>query len=119
MVDPERINAPRTVVSESRQDEAPVPSSTLLAELWNRFLRQTLLRTLRAVTEWICHCFLICVVLLGIRGCYFVLEGLWAPEPLIFFGKLPATQLLAAADFFALLGLLVLGVGCVVRAYRD
>ena len=83
-----------------------------------RDLRDLGARGLYAVAEWITHCLVVAAILVGIRLLHGLLKLLWGEEELVFFGVIQAHELMLAADFFVLIGILTLGVACVIRAYR-
>jgi hypothetical protein len=82
------------------------------------FVRHTGRKAAFAVIEWLAHCLVVGVLLVGMRGLEALVKLLWPRDQVLFLGIVPIHQLFSTADFLLLVAVLVLGVGCVVKAYR-
>ena len=90
------------------------PSRQTLA----KFAEHTFKRAAWAAIEWLSHCFVVVVILLGMRGIETLVHWLWPGEALTFLGLITLHELFSTADFILLCSILVFGIACVVRAYR-
>jgi hypothetical protein len=75
-------------------------------------------RAILAAIEWISHCAVVVVILLGIRGLEELVHWLWPGKEMSFLGLMTLADLFSAADFILLCSILMLGIACVIRAYR-
>lgn len=82
------------------------------------FARHTGTKVAFASIEWLAHCLVLGVLLVGMRGLEALVDLLWPGGQLSFLGLVPIHQLFSTADFLLLAAVLVLGVGCVIKAYR-
>jgi hypothetical protein len=83
-----------------------------------KFAQHAFKRAAWAAIEWISHCSVVVVILLGMRGIEALVHWLWPGGVLSFLGLMTLDELFSTADFILLCGILVLGIACVVRAYR-
>lgn len=72
-----------------------------------------------AIVEWCAHCVIVGAILLGIRLLHILIDFLWDGEEVTFFQVISLDELVFAFDFFLLVGILLLGVGAVIKAYRE
>ena len=71
-----------------------------------------------ASLEWLAHCLVVGVLLVGMRSLEALVNFLWPGDQLLFLGLVPIHQLFSTADFLLLVAVLILGISCVVKAYR-
>lgn len=87
-------------------------------ETVGQYSRNTGKKATRAIIEWLSHCFIVAALLGGMRLLQVWTEWLWNGEPVLLLGLVPLEELFKTADFILLSAVLVLGIGCVVRAYK-
>jgi hypothetical protein len=97
----------------------PAPrAEQVQAETFQGFFRQTGGRAARAILEWLLHCLIVSALLGGMRSLQLWTKFLWQGEEVSFIGLISLDELFHTADFILLAAVLLLGIGCVVRAYR-
>lgn len=82
------------------------------------FFRHTGNKTVRAIIEWLAHCLVVAALLGGMRVLQLWTGLLWEGQEILFMQLIPLDELFKTADFILLSAVLLLGIGCVVRAYR-
>jgi hypothetical protein len=97
----------------------PAPQAeSVPTETFRGFFRQTWGRAARAILEWIAHCLIVSALLGGMRSVQLWTKFLWQGEEVSFMGLVSLDELFHTADFILLAAVLLLGIGCVVRAYK-
>jgi hypothetical protein len=104
--------------SEPVVSAAEMVAENLSKRTLAEFAKYALRRAVWAIIEWLSHCSVVIVILLGMRGIEALVHWLWPAEALSFLGLITLGELFSTADFILLCSILVLGIACVVRAYR-
>lgn len=81
-------------------------------------LRKSGKRSLVAIGEWISHCIVVAAILVGMWLLHGLSNLLWRGQAISFLGLFSLDELFATADFILLCLILLLGIGCVSKAYR-
>lgn len=96
----------------------PAPALPMPPVPLGEFLRKLGDRCLRAFAEWVAHSVLLFGIFAVIQGFHWGITSVLAvPENKAFFGRIPMTYLFDGADSALLVGLGLVGVTAVVRAY--
>src|SRR3954462_844125 len=103
--------------------EPVVSSQDVMAESLSKmtlakFAEHALKKASWAAIEWISHCSVVVIILLGMRGVEALSHWLWPDKTLSFLGLITLDELFSTADFTLLSLILGLGIACVVKAYR-
>lgn len=93
-------------------------SNTLPENGFAEFGAKVLRKSTYAIIEWFAHCLVVGSILVGMRLLHWLMEYLWQGKTLLFFDSITPDQVFQTADFCLLVGILTLGVACVVNAYR-
>ena len=74
-------------------------------------------KTAIALIEWLSHLVVVAALLAGMKALQVFSRWLWEGKD-VHLGLLTIDELLKTADFILVGAVLILGIGCVVRAYR-
>ena len=102
-------------ISNSAPDSASKGNDT---EVGFQFPATSFHRAFYAILDWLAHCLVVATILIGMRCLRYLFEFLWHGEEVKFFGYISVDELFLAADFFLLAGILIVGIFCVINAYR-